>query len=137
MFSMKSADTSIGSKSLTTKEEDYLESILNTSLEKGYARAHDIATDLDVVPSSVSEMFAKLGAKGLVTYRKYEGVTLTETGKRIAEKVKFRHTILVDFLTILGVPKHIADQDACFMEHELNTITIEKIKDFVKISQKS
>lgn len=134
---MESAKNTFNHKSLTTKEEDYLESILNTSLEKGYARAHDIAEDLDVVPSSVSEMFTKLGAKGLVIYRKYEGVTLTDAGRRIAEKVKFRHTILVDFLTILGVPKHIADQDACFMEHELNTVTIEKIKDFVKTSQKS
>ncbi|HJJ36625.1 MAG TPA: metal-dependent transcriptional regulator [Methanocorpusculum sp.] len=134
---MDSAGNLTNHKSLTTKEEDYLESILNTSLEKGYARAHDIADDLKVVPSSVSEMFAKLGAKGLVTYRKYEGVTLTESGRKIAEKVKFRHTILVDFLTILGVPKQIADQDACFMEHELNTVTIEKIKEFVRTSQKS
>ncbi|HJJ54927.1 MAG TPA: metal-dependent transcriptional regulator [Methanocorpusculum sp.] len=124
-------------KALTTKEEDYLESILNTSLEKGYACTHDIAENLKVVPSSVSEMFTKLDAKGLVTYRKYEGVTLTESGRKIAEKVKFRHTILVDFLTILGVPKQIADQDACFMEHELNTVTIEKIKEFVKNSETS
>lgn len=134
---MNAADTSLLHKTLTTKEEDYLESILNTSMEKGYARAHDIADDLKVVPSSVSEMFAKLGGKGLVTYRKYEGVTLTEAGRRIAEKVRFRHTILVDFLTILGVPKDIADQDACFMEHELNTVTIEKIKEFVKTSRMS
>ena len=120
---------------LSVKEEDYLESILNTSLEKGYARSRDVADDLQVVPSSVSEMFAKLGKKGLVTYRKYEGVTLTPAGKVIAEQVRFRHTILVEFLEILGVPKKIADADACFMEHELNTVTIQKIKEFVKASR--
>ena len=123
-------------KHLSVKEEDYLESILNTILEKGYARSHDIAEDLHVVPSAVSEMFAKLGQKDLVIYRKYEGVTLTPSGRQIAEQVKFRHTILVEFLEILGVPKKIADADACFMEHELNTVTIQKIKEFVENSQK-
>ncbi|HJJ31375.1 MAG TPA: metal-dependent transcriptional regulator [Methanocorpusculum sp.] len=123
-------------KHLSVKEEDYLESILNTILEKGYARSHDIAEDLHVVPSAVSEMFAKLGEKNLVNYRKYEGVTLTPAGRLIAEQVKFRHTILVEFLEILGVPKKIADADACFMEHELNTVTIQKIKEFVKNSRK-
>ena len=118
-------------KPLSTKEEDYLESILNVTEIKGYARSKDIADDLDVVPSSVSEMFLKLSKKGLVTYRKYEGVTLTPEGKLIAEQVKFRHTILVEFLEILGVPKNIADLDACFMEHELNQVTIQKIKEFV------
>ena len=126
--------TAAYNKRLSVKEEDYLESILNTILEKGYARSHDIAEDLHVVPSAVSEMFAKLDGKGLVTYRKYEGVTLTPSGREIAEQVKFRHTILVEFLEILGVPKKIADADACFMEHELNTVTIQKIKEFVNKS---
>ncbi len=132
---METASVKTLHKSLSTKEEDYLESILNTSLEKGYARTHDIAEDLKVVPSSVSEMFAKLGSKGLVTYRRYEGVTLTDIGRRFAEQVKFRHTILIEFLEIIGVPKKIADEDACFIEHELNTVTIEKIKDFVRASR--
>ncbi|MDO5846461.1 MAG: metal-dependent transcriptional regulator [Methanocorpusculum sp.] len=117
---------------LTMKEEDYLEAILNTSLVKGYAKARDVADDLEIAPSSVSEMFAKLGRKGLVVHRKYEGVTLTESGRMIAEQVRFRHEVLVQFLRILGVPDAIADKDACFMEHELNTVTIQKIRDFVE-----
>lgn len=122
-------------KNLTSKEEDYLEAILNISLTKGYARAHDVSEALHVVPSSVSEMFTKLSKKNLVTYRRYEGVSLTDTGKLFAEQIKFRHTILVKFLEILGVPPKIANEDACFMEHELNPITITKIKEFVKNEQ--
>jgi len=116
---------------LTMKEEDYLEAILNVSLTKGYAKSRDVAAELDVGPSSVGEMFAKLDKKGLVVYRKYEGVTLTESGKIIAEQVKFRHDVLVEFLEIIGVPGNIANKDACFMEHELNTVTIQKIREFV------
>ncbi len=117
---------------LTMKEEDYLESILNISLEKGYAKAKDVAGYLDISPSSVSEMFSKLAKKGLIIHRKYEGVTLTGPGRVIAEQVRFRHDVLVQFLRSIDVPADIADKDACFMEHELNTVTIQKIKEFVE-----
>lgn len=114
------------------KEEDYLESVLNISSVKGYAKTRDVADDLGIVPSSVSEMFCKLGRKGLLIHRKYEGVTLTEPGRMIAEQVRFRHEVLVKFLKSINVPDDIADKDACFMEHELNAVTIQRIKEFVE-----
>jgi len=117
---------------LTMKEEDYLESILNVSELKGYARSKDVSKDLGVSPSSASEMFAKLAEKNLIIHRKYEGVTLTPTGLEVASQVKFRHTVLVKFLKNLGVPDYEADKDACFMEHELHAVTIQKIKEFVE-----
>jgi len=122
---------------LTMKEEDYLEAILNVSLTKGYAKSRDVAELLNVCPSSVGEMFAKLDKKGLVVYRKYEGVTLTEPGKIIAEQVKFRHDVLVEFLEMIGVPCDIANKDACFMEHELSTVTIQKIREFVAAKKRN
>jgi len=117
---------------LTMKEEDYLESILNVSEIKGYARSKDVSEDLGVSPSSASEMFVKLAEKNLIIHRKYEGVTLTPAGLEVASQVKFRHTVLVKFLKNLGVPDYEADKDACFMEHELHAVTIQKIKEFVE-----
>ena len=118
--------------SLTMKEEDYLESILNISEMKGYAKSRDVSEDLSVSPSSASEMFVKLAKKGLIVHRKYEGVTLTETGRSVAVQVRFRHDVLVEFLKYIGVSDEIADKDACFMEHELHTETIQLIKEFVE-----
>lgn len=120
---------------LTMKEEDYLESILNVSERKGYAKARDIAEDLGVSPSSASEMFVKLSKKGMVVHRKYEGVTLTDAGRDVAVQVRFRHDVLVEFLKKLGVSAETADKDACFMEHELHTETIHRIKEFVERSR--
>ncbi|MBE6515357.1 MAG: metal-dependent transcriptional regulator [Methanocorpusculum sp.] len=120
---------------LTMKEEDYLESILNVSEIKGYAKARDVSDDLGVSPSSASEMFVKLSKKGLIVHRKYEGVTLTETGKGVAVQVRFRHDVLVEFLKHIGVSEDIADKDACFMEHELHSETIQKIKEFVEMKK--
>ncbi|MBP2145491.1 DtxR family Mn-dependent transcriptional regulator [Methanofollis sp. W23] len=112
---------------LTRKAEDYLEAILNVSLEKGYARTKDIAGELDVSPSSVVEMFQKLDRMGMVEYRKYEGVTLKPEGEKVAWVIKFRHDTLKSFLMLIEVPEDIADKDACFMEHELHPETIEQI----------
>lgn len=116
-----------GVTTLTRKAEDYLEAILNVSLEKGYARTKDVAGELGVSPSSVVEMFQKLDAMGLVEYRRYEGVTLRPEGERIARVIKSRHDTLKSFLMLIKVPEDVADRDACFMEHELHPETIEQI----------
>jgi len=129
---MEASACSLAHCRLTMKEEDYLESILNISEEKGYAKAKDIADDLGVSPSSASEMFVKLSRKGLIVHRKYEGVTLTETGRSVGVQVRFRHDVLVEFLKSIGVSEETADKDACFMEHELHMETIQKIKEFVE-----
>ena len=130
---MEASFASLSPCRLTMKEEDYLESILNISESKGYAKARDIAEDLNVSPSSASEMFVKLSKKGLIVHRKYEGVTLTEAGRNVAVQVRFRHDVLVEFLKSIGVSAETADKDACFMEHELHTETIQKIKEFVEM----
>ncbi len=129
---MEASAASLSHIRLTMKEEDYLESILNVSEAKGYAKARDIADDLSVSPSSASEMFVKLDKKGLIVHRKYEGVVLTESGRNVAVQVRFRHDVLVEFLKSIGVPDETADKDACFMEHELHSVTIQKIKEFVE-----
>ena len=117
--------------SLSRKAEDYLEAILNVILEKGYARTKDVAGVLEVSPSSVVEMFRKLDAMHLVEYRKYEGVTLTEKGRAVAEVIKFRHDTLKRLFLLLGVPDSVADEDACLMEHELSEESIRQIRLFV------
>ncbi|QSZ66186.1 metal-dependent transcriptional regulator [Methanofollis aquaemaris] len=116
-----------GVTALTRKAEDYLEAILNVSLEKGYARTKDVAGELEISPSSVVEMFQKLDRMDLVEYRRYEGVTLKPEGEKVAWVIKSRHDTLKSFLMLIEVPEMVADKDACFMEHELHPETIEQI----------
>ena len=119
-------------RNLSRKAEDYLEAILNVSLEKGYAKTRDIAAELSVRPPTVVEMVRKLDAMGLVTHRRYEGVVLTPEGRSIAEVIKYRHETLRAFLTLIRVPEEVASRDACIMEHELSPETIEQIRHFVE-----
>ncbi len=118
---------------LSRKAEDYLEAILNVTLEKGYARTKDVARELDVSPSSVVEMFQKLDGMGLIEYRRYEGVVLQPRGREIAEVIKFRHDTLKDFLLLIKVPEKVAEQDACFMEHELHPETVRQIRSLIDV----
>ncbi|NMA09727.1 MAG: metal-dependent transcriptional regulator [Methanomicrobiales archaeon] len=113
---------------LSRRAEDYLEAILNVTLEKGYARTKDVACELEISPSTVVEMFQKLDGMGLVEYRRYEGVVLSPSGREVAEAVKFRHDTLKEFLMAINVPEKIADSDACSMEHELHPSTIQQIR---------
>jgi DtxR family Mn-dependent transcriptional regulator len=117
--------------SLTQTAEDYLEAILNVSLEKGYAKTRDVANELEVSPSSVVEMFRKLDVLALVEYRRYEGVVLTPRGREIAEVIKFRHDTLKNFFLLIDVPEEVADKDACTMEHELSGKSITQIRLFL------
>lgn len=122
-------------KNLSRRVEDYLEAILNVTLEKGYARTKDVACELDLSPSSVVEMFRKLDDMGLVEYRRYEGVVLEPAGREIAEAIKFRHDTLKEFLMAIHVPEKIANSDACYMEHELHPKTIHQIRLLVEVMQ--
>lgn len=92
-------------KRLTMKEEDYLEAILNVSQVKGYAKTRDVADELGLSAPSVVEMFAKLDRKGLVVYRKYEEVTLTDAGRTIAGQIKYRHDVRWSFSNSSPCPK--------------------------------
>ena len=53
---------------------------------------------------------------------------LTATGKKIAEDVYERHTLLRDWLIHLGVDPEIAAQDACKMEHDITPESYEAMK---------
>jgi Mn-dependent transcriptional regulator len=49
----------------------------------------------------------------------------------MAEMIKQKHGILLEFFEILGIGKEIANQDAEGIEHHLNPKTIRQIRKFV------
>jgi DtxR family Mn-dependent transcriptional regulator len=120
-------------KNLSRTVEDYLEAILNVTIQKGYARTGDVAKELCLAPSSVVEVFKKLDAMGFVEYRKYEGVVFKQKGREMAECIKYRHDTLREFLMMATVPADIAAEDACYMEHELHPVTIRCIRSFIEV----
>jgi DtxR family Mn-dependent transcriptional regulator len=113
--------------------EDYIELVFNLQKTKKRVHTNDIANALNINPASVTEIFQKLSDEGLVNYKKYSGIVLTEKGRKLALKTKGKHEKLKEFLIILGIDKDIAESDACEMEHILHPSTMNMIDKFVEI----
>jgi DtxR family Mn-dependent transcriptional regulator len=116
----------------TVRWEQYIETIDDVQRRKGYAKVKDVAEALDVGLPTVTEMFGKLDEAGLIDYRKWSGVTLTEEGQALADELREKHRTLREFLTILGVPEEVADEDACAMEHSVSPETLDRLTRFVE-----
>ena len=120
-------------KKLTSSMENYLETIRNLEKDKGVVRVKNIAQNLKVKMSSVSEALETLVKEELVSHEKYEYIELTDKGRRLAEKICSRHQIFFKFLTeVLGVDAKTADEDACKMEHIVSPLVLEKLVEFVE-----
>jgi DtxR family manganese transport transcriptional regulator len=111
---------------------DYVELIQDLIDEYGEARATDLATHMGVSHVTVSKGLQRLVKSGLVTYRPYRSIFLTETGRALAQHARERHQVVLQFLLALGVPNTVAEQDAEGMEHHLSPETLEAFKKFLQ-----
>lgn len=111
--------------------ETYVETIHELEKDNDKAKNKDIAFKLNVKQPSVTEMLQKLDQQGLVDYEPYQGVNLTETGKKLAHQLSERHSILAKFLKTIGVDEEVAEDDACEIEHIMHDETIKQFKTFV------
>ncbi|MCF8563311.1 transcriptional regulator MntR [Alicyclobacillus tolerans] len=116
---------------LTPSMEDYLEKIYELMNEKGYARVSDIASSLDVQPSSVTKMLQRLDENNYVTYEKYRGIILTSRGQKLGRQMKMRHHMLAEFLRILNVSEETIQRDVEGIEHHVSPTTLDSLQALV------
>ena len=117
--------------SSTTREEDYLEVIAELVDLKGYATTLDISRYMNVSPPSVTKMLQKLDEKKYIEYEKYHGINLTTNGKHVADSIRRKHSILLEFFEILNIGQEIANQDTEGLEHHLNPKTIRQLRKYI------
>lgn len=117
---------------MTNSLEDYLETIYLLAQENGRARVRDVAAALHVKMPSVIKAILELKKLGFVVQEPYGAVELTEPGSAEAQQILGRHTLLKEFLVLLGVSVERAETDACAMEHILSAETLARIKEFVR-----
>lgn len=80
-------------------EENYLKAIYHLSLisNKGIS-TNSIAKKLETKASSVTDMIKKLSEKEVVVYKKYQGVILTNFGRKEAANIVRKHRLWEVFL---------------------------------------
>ena len=108
--------------------EDYLEKILIISEEKPVVRSVDLAKETGYSKPSISIAVKNMKAKDYIAVSGEGYITLTETGKALAERVYERHKFFRKWLISLGVDEETANEDACRIEHVITKETFEAIR---------
>lgn len=126
-------------------EENYLKAIYklleqaqnDTSGNTAPVQAEEVTTNaiaakMQTKAASVTDMLKKLAEKKLIHYRKYQGVTLTDSGRKVAVHIIRKHRLwevfLVKKLDFRWDEVHdMAEQ----LEHIQSDMLIERLDDFL------
>ena len=108
--------------------EMYLEAIHVLTKKTGHVRSIDVSEYLGYSKPSVSRAMGILRSGGYITVEKDGGISLTEAGQEIAEKIYARHTLLTKLLIHIGVSEETAAEDACKLEHAISDESFEALK---------
>jgi Mn-dependent DtxR family transcriptional regulator len=108
--------------------EMYLETILTLKKRGGLVRAIDVGEEMGYSKPSVSRAMGLLKQGGFIVVDKDGGISLTEDGASVAEKIYERHMLLTEFLVKIGVEPETASTDACKIEHVISDESFEALK---------
>ncbi len=118
---------------LTYAEENYLKAVYHLSDGgKKSVSTNDLSQEMKTKPASVSDMLRKLSDKGVIDYRKYYGVNITEEGKKMALQIIRKHRLwevfLVEKLRFNWDEVHEVAEE---LEHVKSPILIQRLDDFL------
>ena len=113
---------------LSESMQMYLVTIARLAVDDQPLPLSRLAQELSISPISVNEMCRKLQDEGLVVYRPYKGVSLTEEGNRRACYVLRRHRLWEVFLVDkLGLDSETAHSAACDLEHNTPDLVADRL----------
>ncbi len=112
--------------------EMYLETIQILTEKNSHVRSIDIAEYMDFSKASVSRAIKNLKEARYIKVSDEGLITLTKTGKAVANKIYERHKVLTEFLISLGVSEENASNDACKIEHDISDESFTAIKKHMK-----
>lgn len=118
--------------SLHESAEMYLETIYVLTERSDSVRSIDVAEHMGFSKPSVSRAVGLLKRGGYLNMAEDGILSLTDAGKDAARKIFERHTVLSEFLAMIGVDDETAAKDACKIEHVVSDETILAIKRFMK-----
>ncbi|NLP84617.1 metal-dependent transcriptional regulator [Microbacterium sp. CFH 90308] len=109
--------------------DDYLKTIYHhTEWQTERITPSQLAAELGLAPSSVTEMVRKLAAQGLVTHRPYGPIALTEAGEQRAAAIIRRHRLIETWLVgEFGYAWDEVHDEAEVLEHAISDRLLEGI----------
>ena len=121
----------------TVSKENYLKVIFNHNHTSGEnASTVKLAQELSVSNAAISDMAKKLSQEGLISYKKYKGMELTDEGAKIALNVIRRHRLWESFLIkVLDLPWSEVHDQAEKLEHHTSEFLIDKIDEYLNFPE--
>ncbi len=108
--------------------ENYLETILIEQKKIERIRSIDVCRALGYSKPTVSVAMKQLRENGFINMEPDGTITLTRSGREIAERMYERHNILAAILMDAGVSEQTAYADACKIEHDISEESFECLK---------
>lgn len=116
----------------TLAEENYLKAIYKLAASNESVSTNQIAASLETKASSVTDMLRKLSDKTLINYTRYQGVSLTEAGEKVAINIIRKHRLweyfLVEKLNFKWDEVHDMAEE---MEHISSNALIDRLDEFM------
>jgi DtxR family Mn-dependent transcriptional regulator len=120
---------------VTLTVENYVKTIFQLCSETNTLSASTgaVAKRIGVSPGTVTSMLRTLAESGLANYQAYEGVELSESGKRLALRVLRRHRLVELFLVqTLGLTWDEVHEEAEHLEHAVSESLVDRIDQFLQ-----
>ena len=106
---------------LTISKEDYLKAIAEAESEEGTVIAATIARWLGVTPPAVALALRRLRRDKLLEIDRKGRISLTQSGREISDKLRFRHHLVERMLTeLLGMEWYKVHDEAERLEHAVS-----------------
>jgi Mn-dependent DtxR family transcriptional regulator len=105
--------------------------IFRNTKDDGYFRINELADKLNVRASSATKMVQKLGELGLIKYKRYGIIELSESGKELGEYLLYRHKTIEKFLNMIGIDENLLVETE-LIEHYISSNTLEHLELFIK-----
>lgn len=101
--------------------EDYIKAIFNLMQKEGKANTNDLAKSMNVSAPTVTQMVKRLVDLKLVRHEPYKGVSLTQSGDKMALETIRHHRLIEQYLyEALGVPWDKVHSEAEKLEHVIS-----------------
>ncbi len=118
---------------MSVSTENFLKYIYLYSNERASAlTSGQLAEKLNVSSAAVTDMARKLGKKGLLDYKPYRSLVLSEKGRMLALKVVRKHRLWELFLhEVLGMDLLRVHEEAEKLEHNTSDFLIDEISRYL------
>ncbi|MBR2523880.1 MAG: metal-dependent transcriptional regulator [Clostridiales bacterium] len=112
--------------------EMYLETLLILSKKQDKVISNDLAVNMGFSRPSVCRAVKLLKQDKYIDVDPDGHLTLTHSGREIAEKIYERHLVISRFFESIGVSPDTASEDACRIEHVISDESFNKLKEHLK-----